>query len=137
MLALMMQFYREPRVVRITNKQNAWPQYFEFFIEEPVQGQYMLHKRNYAWSPEQKQYIPDLQYNTMGPTKGLMDVKVQSGTALPWAKTTRTNIAFRLFDMQVIDAKELLDVLEWPNAEEVLNRKQKEQQAAAQAAPPQ
>lgn len=143
-MSLMMQFYREPRVVRITNKTGAWPEYFEFFIEEnpvdaatgQVQQGYILNKKQYTFNPEKQQYQPDMQYDTSGPTKGLMDVKVMSGTAMPQAKTTRSNIAFRLYDLKVIDPKELLETLEWPNSEQIIQRMQKEQAAAEQQMPP-
>lgn len=128
-MALMMQFYREPRVVRITGKNNVWPEYFEFFIEEPQEGQYVFNKKKYLFDEANQRYSPEASYTTTGPTKGLMDIKIMAGTAMPWAKTTRANIAFRLFDAAAIDTKELLDTLEWPNAEQV-NQRMEEKQAA-------
>lgn len=136
-MALMMQFYREPRVVRITNKKNSWPQFFEFFIEEPVQNGYLINKKQYVFDPARQQYVPSINYDTTGPTKGTMDVKVVGGTSMPWSKATRTNIAFRLYDLKAIDAKELLETLEWPNAEAVTDRLNREQQSqGAPQAPP-
>jgi hypothetical protein len=138
-VALMLQFYRTPRVVRITNDAQGFPQYREFFIEEPEEGKYIFNQKNFVFDPERQQYIPEVAYTTVGPTKGMMDVKVLAGTAMPWAKTTRANIAFRLFDAQAIDDKELLDTLEWPNAEQVLQRIEERKAAAAQVeanAPP-
>lgn len=131
-MALMLQFYRDARVVRITNKTNVWPEYREFFIEEDEAGNYTINTKKYMFNPGTKQYIPG-EYQTTGPTKGLMDVKVVAGTAMPWAKSTRANIAFRLFDSQAIDDKELLDTLEWPNADQVIQRVQKQK---AEMAPP-
>jgi len=133
-MALMMQFYRTPRVVRITGKENVWPEYFEFFIEEDGEGSYLFHKKNYVFDQQNQRYTAEPTFKTTGPTKGLMDIKIMGGTAMPWAKTTRANIAFKLYDSQVIDGKELLDTLEWPNADQVEQR-MKEKQAAA-AAPP-
>jgi len=129
-MALMMQFYREPRVARITGKSNVWPEYFEFFIEETDKGQFVLNKKNYVFDPQTQSYMAEPTYTTSAPTKGLMDIKIMGGTAMPWAKTTRANIAFKLFDSQVIDGKELLETLEWPNAEQVEQRMEEKQAAA-------
>lgn len=134
-MSLMMQYYREPRVIRITNQDTSWPDYFEFYIEEPVMGSYVMNQQQYKFDPERQMYVPG-GYTTSDQSKGLMDVKVLSGTAMPWAKTTRSNIAFRLFDSNVIDAKALLETLEWPDSDEILSRMQKQAEAAASLAPP-
>lgn len=128
-MALMMQFYREPRVARITGKNNVWPEYFEFFIEEPQEGQYVFNRKKYIFQEATNKYAAEPNFTAIGPTKGLMDIKIMSGTAMPWAKTTRANIAFRLLEAGAIDNKELLDTLEWPNAEQV-NQRIEEKQAA-------
>jgi hypothetical protein len=133
-MSLMMQYYREPRVIRLTNQENQWPDYFEFFIEETDSGDYVMNQQKHAFDSERQMYVP-LGYETSQPSKGLMDVKVLSGTAMPWAKTTRSNIAFRLFDSGVIDAKALLETLEWPDAEEIINRVHGQQAALAEAPP--
>jgi hypothetical protein len=128
-----MQFYREPRVARITGKKGQWPDYFEFFIEEaPGENgdkQYIFNKKNYEFNPEQNRYVSEPNFQQIGPTKGLMDIKIMSGTAMPYSKTTRSNIAFKLFDSGVIDDEALLDTLEWPDAEQILNRKREAQAA--------
>jgi len=132
-VALMMQFYREPRVARITNTENVWPDYFEFFIEEQGDGQYLFNKKNYVFDPNTQRYTLELNHTTIGPTKGLMDIKIMSGTAMPWSKTVKTNIAFKLFEGGVIDDKNLLETLEWPDAEQIINRKR---ELAAAMPPP-
>jgi hypothetical protein len=66
------------------------------------------------------------------PVKGLPDVRVTSGSALPYAKAQKTNAAMQYYTNQAIDREELLKSVNWPNYEEVLRRMQeKEQQAAA------
>lgn len=135
-MALMMQFYREPRVVRITNKQGVWPQYFEFYIEESQEKNgYIINKKPYVFDPIRQTYVPSVSYETSGPTKGLMDVKVMGGMSQPWSKATRTNIAFRLYDLKAIDAKELLETLEWPDAE-ALSQRMNQQTPPEGAQPP-
>jgi hypothetical protein len=137
-MGLMMQFYREPRVARITGKTSVWPEYFEFFIEEPEDGKYVFNSKKSVYDEAQGRYVTDPNYTTTAPTKGLVDIKVMSGTAMPWAKTTRANIAFRLLDAGAIDNKELLDTLEWPNAEQVNQRieEKKAQAGPAGGSPP-
>lgn len=141
-IALMLQFYRETRVARITNKQGSWPEYREFYIEEneptpenPNPPKYTMMSKRHWYNNAMGGYMSDENYSPAN-SKGLMDVKVVAGTALPWAKTTRANVAFKLFDAQAIDDKELLDALEWPNAEQVLQRVQQQKEAMAQKPPP-
>jgi hypothetical protein len=125
--ALMMQFYNTPRVVRITGKGDAeWPDYFDFFVENGPEG-VSGTKRKYAYTPEQGYAMTGTE--TTKPTKGVFDVKVASGTNLPFQKAQRSNVAFRLFDSQAIDIQELLKALDWPNQEQVLQRMN--EQAAA------
>lgn len=132
-IALMMQYYIQPRVARITGKEEgSFPSFFEFYVEDlPEEGKVKYTKRSYDFNQEANRYIEGP--TTEGVSKGVFDVKVLSGTALPFAKAQRSNIAFKLFDSQVIDAEDLLDTLEWPSKTEVLNRMQERQQAAAQA----
>jgi hypothetical protein len=129
-VALMLQFYREPRIVRITNQPGAWPTYVEFFIEDAGNDDYLMHHRKSVFDESKNQYITG-EYSSVGPTKGMMDIKVVAGTAMPWAKTTRANIAFRLADGGYIDGKELLKTLEWPNAEQVTQAAESAKNAAA------
>jgi hypothetical protein len=125
-VALMLQYYREPRVARITGKEGQWPQFFEFFVEEPEPGKYVMNQKRYAQQVNKDTgrpvYVPDLNYTQTPVTKGMMDVKVLSGTSMPWAKTSRANIAFKLFDSKAIDATELLKALEWPNADKIAEK---------------
>jgi hypothetical protein len=119
--ALIMQYYTEPRVVRITGEENSWPTYFEFFTEPQEDGSVSYNKKPYEYDEANKRYVPG-EYTVGGPTKGTFDIKVLSGTALPVSKSQRANIAFRLFDTKAIDDEELLKTLEWPNAEKILSR---------------
>jgi len=133
-VALMMQYYTTTRVVKLTGKDQAsWPQkdFMEFFIERLPDDKVRYIKRIYQYNPDVQAYVPG-QYEQSQPTAGTFDVKVLAGTSLPYAKTQRANVAFRLFDSQAIDTEELLDALEWPNKDKVLERMQAMQ---AQAQP--
>jgi hypothetical protein len=134
-VALMMQYYTDVRVVRLVGKETAlWPQkdFMEFFIERLPDDKIQLVKKIYKYNPQIEDYVAG-QYETMPPSAGVFDVKVLSGTSLPFAKTQKANVAFRLFDSQAIDVEELLKSLDWPDKEQVIQR----QQAAQQAAQPQ
>jgi hypothetical protein len=134
-IALMMQYYTSPRVARITGKQ-IWPEYFEFYVEDlPEENKVKYTKKGYKFDETQNRYIEDALVE--GISKGVFDVKVLSGTSLPFAKAQRSNIAFKLFDSKVIDPEELLTTLEWPDKEKVLKRIQDAAAAAAQQQPQQ
>jgi hypothetical protein len=135
--SLMMQFYRAPRVVRLTGDNN-WPEYFEFYIREADNNlmQYVMQKYTRGADGNfQKEGTAQIG----NPSKGEFDISVVSGASLPWLKEKRGSMAMDLFKMQVIDDQELLDSLDWPKKEAVLKRMQDkkaaEQQAAQQAAP--
>lgn len=137
--ALFMQYYREPRVVKITGKK-GWPEYFEFFVKDVGEGKVQPVKRGYTFSEENKQYTPDENWTTGNPSKGVFDIEVVSGTSLPYMKEKRGTLARELFKDGVIDAEELLTILDWPRKEEVMRRveqqKQKEAAGGPSGAPP-
>jgi hypothetical protein len=134
-IALMMQFYRAPRMTKITGK-DGWPEYFEFFFEETEDGLTRMNKKSYN-RVEDKKYVPDNENTISAPTKGVFDVKVVAGSSMPFAKAQRDNMAFKLFEGQIIDGKEVLKTLEWPNAEEIEKRMADAQAQQAPVAPPQ
>jgi hypothetical protein len=130
-----LQFVREPRIVKITTPNEPWPQFFEFHIEEvpdEVVGdtKYKLVKKEY--NVNEGKYLPGNITETP-PSKGIFDIDVVAGSNQPYNKDRKTVTAFRLFEMGIIDAKEVLDQIEWPNAPEVLARMEQMRQQAAQA----
>lgn len=126
-----LQFYRSPRVIKITG-QNQWPEFFEFFIEQnPGSGNYVLNSREYEYNEEMQKYRPG-NWQTSEETKGLFDIEVVAGTALPFMKSQRGELAIRLQQQGIIDDIAVLETLEWPDKEKVIQRKQ--EAAAAKAA---
>lgn len=69
-------------------------------------------------------------------TDGKFDVIVDSGSSLPFAKMEKMDMAFQLFDRQILDAQGLLEDIDYPNKEALLARLQ-EKQAQIQAQQPQ
>jgi hypothetical protein len=76
--------------------------------------------------------------------RGKFDVRVTTGSSLPFSKAEKEQRLLNLFDRQIIDAEEVLKSLEYPNYEALLQRMeqkamqaaQAEQQAAASSAQP-
>ena len=123
-----LQFYTMPRVVRITNNQNAH-QYFKFHVEE---------KADESGNVQKTAHILPLDRDDMGnpvegppiavPIKSKMDVRFNVGSSLPFAKLESRTLAEKLYDKQIIDAEEYLTQLEYPNRERIIQRL-KERQA--------
>lgn len=128
LVQLFMQFYKTPRVARITG-QAEWPEYFEYYVEETPDG-YLMNQRPYQYDEAAKKYVPG-EYQTTGPTRGIFDVKILSGTSLPFAKTEKMNLALKLYQMGALTLEGLLNQLEWPNAAQEIRKIQEQQQVAA------
>jgi hypothetical protein len=88
---------------------------------------------------DEGKYVEDLAVKEYQ-IAGKFDVKVTTGSGLPFSKQDKVSKAFELFDRQVIDDEELMKALDFPNWETVLARVQEKKaaqaQAQAQAAPP-
>jgi hypothetical protein len=138
MLRFMLQFYDQPRVFRITNKE-GYPASVEFYmpqIEDGVDdmGAPILKKvakvKTISTGPNgQPQVGPQQQMDV----KGLPDVRVISGSALPYAKAQKNQSAIQLFNSHLIDQEEALKAMDWPNYETVLKRMAQAAQQAAEA----
>lgn len=131
-----LQFYTMPRVVRITNNQNAH-QYFRFHVEEKTDETGKVQK----WAN-----ILPLDVNEMGervegppinvPIKSKMDVRFNVGSSLPFAKIENRSLAEKLYDKGIIDEEEYLTQLEYPNRERIIQRlKQRQASQPAQGGP--
>ena len=59
------------------------------------------------------------------------DISLETNSSLPQDRQTLANLALRLFQMQAIDRKALLEVLQYPNAEDILGRLEEQEQAKA------
>lgn len=129
MVYMYMQFYTAPRIFRITNKE-GYPEAIEFYILKDESGRRVANIRRV--STRDGKVMPAT--STAIEVKGAPDVRIVSGSALPFAKAQKASTAMQYFNAGAIDAKELLKVVDWPNADEVLKRIEQQKQAAAQAA---
>lgn len=131
--ATMMQYYKEPRVVKVTGKQ-GWPEFFEFYLKDTEDGKMYYTKRGYKFDENNRRYVADENWTKGQPSKGIFDIDVVAGTSLPFMKGKRQKLAFDLFDRKVIDAEELLESQEYPRREQIMKR-MLEQGAGAPPAP--
>jgi hypothetical protein len=146
---LALKHYTAPRVFRLTNKDGA-EKYFKFHVEpvtealsigpngEPVYTQKLDEKgdpmreaviRHYKLEPG-KGLTESLEEKRML-IRGSFDIKVNTATGLPFAKAEKEQRLLQLFDRQIIDAREVLEQIDYPNYEAVLSRVQEQQAAAA------
>lgn len=138
------QFYSAPRIFRITNDQNV-SNYFKFHVVtvdsvdqvtgQPIQSR-VAKVQNFQMGPDGQQYLGEEREYQI---KGEFDVRVSSGSSLPFEKSRIETQSYALFDRGIIDAEEVLKNIGYQNAEAVLKRMAEKQAMAAQAkgqAPP-
>lgn len=144
-LGYVFENYTVPRIFRITDNQNV-TQYFKFHVDsavDPVTNETRRTVRVNDFTPkidpmtgqELGGYAesPERQYVVMG----RFDVKIGTGSALPFEKSRIEQQSYALFDRGVIDAEEVLNNIKYPNAKSVLARIEQKamMQAQAQMAP--
>jgi hypothetical protein len=65
--------------------------------------------------------------------RGKLDVRVTTGSSLPFARAEKEQKLLSLFDRGIIDAEEVMKGMDFPNWEAILNRVQEKQAQAAAA----
>lgn len=123
--SLYLQFYTAPRTYRITNKE-GWPEFVEFYIGEDGQARMTKTAPDMSgkYSPQPTQTMP---------VKGLPDIQIVSGSSIPFQKAQQYNRAKELFTMGAIDQQALLEEVDFPDKEEILQRMKEQAQMAAEA----
>lgn len=133
-LSRLFQFYDSPRIVRVTGDDQA-QKYFKFHIEnrehEDGSQKKMAVVREYVQNPGSGQYSESLDSKEYE-MRGSFDVRVSTGSSLPFAKDVKFQQARQMFLDGVIDAEEYLKAADYPNWQAVLQRTQ-EKMAQAQA----
>lgn len=127
-----LQFYTQPRIFRITNKE-GFPQRVEFYIPKPDEGPRMAKVNTSTQLPSGDAVSQSQQFEV----KGIPDVRIITGSALPYSKAQKSQTALTYFNAGAIDEEELLKSVDWPNYKEVLKRLEEKKAAEAQAAAPQ
>lgn len=113
--------YTVPRVRRVTNRQGV-EKYFKFSTQRVNTGKET--KTIVQFQELEKDENNNFQATrTMDQVMiGEFDVRVNTVSALPFAKAEAEQRLFALFDRGIIDAQELLKGVEFPNTEAVLER---------------
>lgn len=126
-----LQFYTAPRIFRITNKE-GFPEQIEFYITENEGGQNVAKVNRQTQMPSGDMVQSAKQFEV----KGIPDVRIISGSQLPYSKAQKSQTALTYFNAGAIDAEELLKAVDWPSYKEVLKRVEEKAAAQAQAEAP-
>lgn len=126
------QYYTAPRIFRLTQKDGAM-KFFKFHVEQGPDGSKVVRYR--PFNQDETGAYKEGEEKVIAAT-GQLDVKVNTGTSLPFGKAMEEQKAFKLFELGIIDEEEVLKRLDYPNWEAVLQRvaEKKAQMAAEQAA---
>lgn len=146
------QFNDVPQIYRISAEDGH--KYFKFHVEtqndlegnplkddlgQPIRKAVI---RDYVQDPSTGKVSEDLNAREFQ-LNGKFDVKISTGSSLPFAKNEKSNVALKLYQAAappgggIIDAEEVLKANEYPNWEVVLQRmQQKQAQMAQQQGPP-
>ncbi len=141
MISRVLQFYSTPRVIKITGT-SEWPEFMQFHVQDVLDEQQQstgqVQSVTTPYTMSQGPTGAPAGYTAGSPTlsqpsRGMFDIKIQSGTAMPTAKAQQGNLAIKLYEMQppIIDQEAVLDAVDFPNKDQVQQRMQ--QRAAAQA----
>jgi hypothetical protein len=136
-----MQFMTVPEIFRLTDAEGA-SKYFQMHVEtaDETGNPYQDEHGNQLYQVKYQAFTPDGQVDPsqfkVFQTRGELDVKVSTGSSLPFAKDQLENKLLAFFDRGIIDAEEVLKRSDYPNRESVLMRIQQKaaQDAQAQAA---
>ena len=142
-LSRVLQFRTAPEVYRLTGVEGA-QKYFKAHVEEYDQVDPQTQRptgekgRKLIVQPYNSEGQMDLDQRQAYEVRGKFDVKVSTGSSLPFAKAEKEEKLLNLFQAGIIDEEEVLRGVEFPNWEAVLQRMQqkKMQEAQAQQQPP-
>jgi hypothetical protein len=138
---IVLENYTKPRIFRVTNDEGS-TEFFKFSItkEQGPLGEFDEKKvaviqRFAEGEIDGNDVVIEETPTKMALQSSAFDVRVNTGSTLPFTTAQKEQQALNLFDRQVIDAEELLSIMEFPNREEILNRmEQKQAELAEQAA---
>lgn len=132
---IVLEKYTKPRVFRVTNDQET-TKFFRFSTEKVDDGRggekIKATIRDYIKNPE-GQLVLSSEVREMY-VADRFDVSVSTVSGLPFAQAKKEERALSLFDRGIIDEKEVLEQLEYPNIETVIARLEERKAAEAQAA---
>ena len=139
-LSRVFQFYSLPRIVRISPENNEEAaKYFKFHISneefEDDDGEKQSKKVAVITRfdlNENNDYVESNDVERIE-IKGQFDVRVDTGTQLPFARFEKENKMLQYFDRGIIDREEVLKNSDFTNWKDILKRITEKEQALAQA----
>lgn len=129
-LSRVFQFYNLPRIVRVSGTEGA-EKYFHFHVEDVQDEEGNVKKVANVTQTNDFGLAETKKYEILGD----FDVRVTTGSSLPFAKEQKAGLAMNLFKLGLIDDEALLKDVDYPNYQQVLARvnEKKAKMAAAQA----
>jgi hypothetical protein len=123
------QYYTVPKIFRITEKDGSQA-YRKFRVEKDEQGNRVAIFSDFDEDETGRlNELPERQLII----QGNFDVRVTTGSELPFDVADNERKALALFDRGIIDEEEVLNRIEYPNKEKVLERLKQRAEAMAQA----
>jgi hypothetical protein len=144
------QYRTAPEMFRLTGKDGV-ENYFRMHVEkyekteeqtalDPATGQQTVLQVPTGEMGQRmivQPYLPDgsmsIDQQKVYEIRGKFDVRVVTGSSLPFAKAEKESKLLNLFDRQLIDSEEVLKGMDFPNWQAVMQRMQLAAQQAAQA----
>lgn len=131
---IVLENYTKDRIFRVTNDEDS-TSYFKFRVEKRLDErgrevkvgvikEFVESDEQYAVTPEEKEFL----------ISGRFDVKINTSSALPFAVADKEQKTFALFDRGIIDEQEVLEQMDYPNKEKILERLEQRKAEAAAAA---
>jgi hypothetical protein len=134
-VARILQYYKIPRIVRLTGDENDG-KYFRVAIDERVdeenENQTVIQLQELGRNEETGEMVSTDVREIVA--KGNLDVMIGTGTALPFAKAKRESQAMKLLELGIYDEADYLDDIQHPKRDKILRKLQQRKEGEAQAA---
>ena len=121
------EFYDVPKIFRITNDDGS-QSFIKMAINKTPMGERVANVSEFI---ETRDGLKEGKTESLI-IKGSFDIRVKTGSDLPFEAADKERKALALFDRGIIDEEEVLDQMQMPNKEKILNRLRERQQMAAQ-----
>lgn len=140
------QFRSAPEIFRLTNADGA-SKYFRMHVEQydktepmedPATGEVVEQPTGERgtrvhYQPFEENGLEDPTKARQYETTGRFDVRVSTGSSLPFNKAEKEQRLTKLFELGIVDEEEVLKGIEYPNFAAVLQRMAQKKAEAAQA----
>ena len=150
--SIQQQFYTEQRTIQVREGNNIQtlqvsnqPQQIGEEIIRDEEGPEKPNTMNKLvlskapWDEDYETYVEELGTDANAwPSRFYMDFEItlETNSSLPQDRQTLANLALKLYQMKSIDRQALLEILQFPNAQEILERIKAKEEAKSQAKQP-